>query len=182
MAEAYLDWATHLAYAPGKRLQLADKATRKSVRLANYLARNALQADGSSCCIEPLPQDHRFDAPEWKQWPYNLIHQSFLLNQQWWHNATTGIRGVTKQHENVVEFAARQMLDMVSPANFLATNPELMRRTAGDRRHEPGAGHAQHGRGLGAHDQRPQAGRAPRISRSAATSRSRPARSSIAIA
>ncbi len=129
LAEAYLDWATHLAYAPGKRLQLADKATRKSVRLANYLARNALQPDGSSCCIEPLPQDHRFDAPEWKQWPYNLIHQSFLLNQQWWHNATTGIRGVTKQHENVVEFAARQMLDMVSPANFLATNPELMRRT-----------------------------------------------------
>ncbi|MBI1202995.1 MAG: alpha/beta fold hydrolase [Rhodopseudomonas sp.] len=129
LAEAYLDWATHLAFAPGKRLQLADKAWRKATRLANYATHCALKADPSVACIEPLPQDHRFDAPEWKQWPYNLIHQSFLLTQQWWYNATTGIRGVTPQHENVVEFAARQMLDMMSPANFLATNPELLRRT-----------------------------------------------------
>src|SRR5260221_14433546 len=42
-AEAYLDWVTHLAYAPGKRLQLADKAIRKGVRFANYAGRCALQ-------------------------------------------------------------------------------------------------------------------------------------------
>ena len=30
MAHAYLDWATHLAYSPGKRLQLMDKAVRKA--------------------------------------------------------------------------------------------------------------------------------------------------------
>jgi polyhydroxyalkanoate synthase len=28
LAYAYLDWATHLIYAPGKRLQLFDKAMR----------------------------------------------------------------------------------------------------------------------------------------------------------
>ncbi len=36
LAQAYLDWATHLANAPGKRMQLVDKAMRKGVRLANY--------------------------------------------------------------------------------------------------------------------------------------------------
>jgi polyhydroxyalkanoate synthase subunit PhaC len=36
LAEAYLDWATHLAYAPGKRLQLIDKAVRKAIRFGNY--------------------------------------------------------------------------------------------------------------------------------------------------
>jgi len=60
MAEAYLDWMTHLAYAPGKRLQLADKALRKGVRFANYAGRCATQPDQSERCIEPLPQDKRF--------------------------------------------------------------------------------------------------------------------------
>src|SRR5271167_1186128 len=35
LTEAYLDWATHLANAPGKRMQLLDKAFRKAVRFAN---------------------------------------------------------------------------------------------------------------------------------------------------
>ncbi len=129
VAAAYLDWATHLTFAPGKRAQLVDKAMRKAVRLAGYASRCAMQREKTECCIEPLPQDRRFAAEAWQQWPYNLIHQSFLLHQQWWYNATTGIRGVTRQHENMVEFATRQMLDMVSPSNFLLTNPELLQQT-----------------------------------------------------
>ena len=81
------------------------------------------------CCIEPLPQDKRFIGEDWQKWPYNLMHQAFLLNQQWWHNATTGVRGVTKQHESMVEFASRQILDMFSPSNFILTNPEVLQHT-----------------------------------------------------
>jgi polyhydroxyalkanoate synthase len=129
LAEAYLDWTTHLAFAPGKRLQLVDKAARKAVRFMTYAQRCMLQGGTADCCIEPLPQDRRFVGEDWQKWPYNFIHQSFLLTQQWWHNATTGVRGVTRQHEAVVEFATRQLLDMVSPSNFLLTNPELVQHT-----------------------------------------------------
>lgn len=129
LAKAYFDWATQLAFSPGKRLQLVDKATRKAVRFANYAGRSGMQDGTAEHCIEPLPQDRRFAGEDWKKWPYNLMYQSFLLNQQWWHNATTGIRGVTKHHENMVEFASRQILDMVSPSNFLLTNPEVLRQT-----------------------------------------------------
>jgi polyhydroxyalkanoate synthase len=129
LTHAYLDWATHLVNAPGKRLQLVDKATRKTLRFANYAARYAMSGGKTECCIEVLPQDHRFSAEEWQRWPYNFIYQSFLLQQQWWHNATTGVRGLSRQHENIVNFASRQMLDMVSPSNFLLTNPEVLRHT-----------------------------------------------------
>jgi polyhydroxyalkanoate synthase len=130
LGQAYLDWAIHLGNAPGKQMQLVDKATRKAIRFANYVVHCAMRNDRTEACIEPLPQDKRFVGAEWHQWPYNFIHQAFLLNQQWWHNATTGIRGISKQHEDMVEFMSRQLLDMVSPSNFVATNPEVLRATA----------------------------------------------------
>jgi polyhydroxyalkanoate synthase subunit PhaC len=129
LAHAYLDWVTHLTYAPGKRVQLVDKATRKAVRFTNYASRCAVAGHEAPCCIEPLPQDKRFAGEGWHKWPYNLVHQAFLLHQQWWHNATTGIRGVTKQHESMVEFTSRQILDMFSPSNFILTNPEVLQHT-----------------------------------------------------
>ena len=129
LMQAYSDWATHLAAAPGKRLQLVDKAARKSIRFGNYAYRSALEGAGAENCIEPLPQDRRFAADEWRKWPFNLISQAFLLQQQWWHNATTGVRGVSQKHENMVEFAARQVLDMVAPSNFPMLNPEILQRT-----------------------------------------------------
>jgi polyhydroxyalkanoate synthase len=128
LAAACLDWAVHLAVAPGKQGQLVEKARRKAMRLAHYAASRALGGAGEPC-IQPLPQDRRFSAEAWRGWPFDLVWQGFLLQQQWWHNATTGVRGVTRQHEDVVSFAARQVLDMASPSNFVATNPELLQRT-----------------------------------------------------
>ena len=40
--------------------------------------------------------------------------------------ATSGVRGVTRHHEAVASFTARQILDIFSPSNFLATNPDLL--------------------------------------------------------
>lgn len=129
LTAAYLDWATHLAFSPGKQLQLATKAARKVSRFARYSSKCVLSGTPAERCIEPLPQDRRFAGPEWQQWPYNFLSQAFLLNQQWWYNATTGVRGVTRQHEAMVEFGARQILDMWAPSNFIVTNPEILKQT-----------------------------------------------------
>lgn len=134
LAQAYFDWAMHLAASPGKQVQLAAKAGRKNLRLLDYLLHSATQganAEGCDACkpaITPLPQDHRFNNPMWSHWPYNLYSQAFLLNQQWWHAATSGVMGVGKHHEAMVSFAARQLLDTLAPTNFIATNPELQKR------------------------------------------------------
>jgi polyhydroxyalkanoate synthase len=125
---AYLDWAVHLFASPGKQIELAQKTARKVSRLASYVSRCA-GGDRDALCIEPLPQDKRFANESWRTWPYNILHQAFLLNQQLWHNATTSVRGVSGQHEQMVEFGSRQVLDMFSPSNFLFTNPELQRYT-----------------------------------------------------
>jgi polyhydroxyalkanoate synthase len=125
---AYVDWIAHLGLSPAKQGELARKAWRKAYRLALYLPR-CFDRDATPC-IEPLEQDRRFSHPSWRQFPFNLYSQSFLLTQQWWHNATTEIRGLSRHHEDIVAFVARQLLDMVSPSNFLPTNPEILARTA----------------------------------------------------
>ena len=126
---AYLDWAGHLALSPGQQVYLAMKAARKLARLTGYMTRCALQSGAAEGCIAPLPQDRRFAGEAWRQWPFNVMSQAFLLQQQWWHNATTCLPSMTQQHRNQVEFASRQILDMMAPSNFLFTNPEVLQRT-----------------------------------------------------
>lgn len=127
LALAFEDWLTHLALAPGKQSELVDKALRKLNRLALYAA-NAARGT-CPACIEPLPQDRRFTHEAWQRWPFNLYYQSFLFQQQWWHNATTEVRGVSAHHEQVVTFVMRQWLDMFAPSNFVTTNPEVLAET-----------------------------------------------------
>jgi polyhydroxyalkanoate synthase len=66
------------------------------------------------------------------EWPYNFLSQAFLLQELWWKRATTGIPGVSKHHQNVVSFGARQILDMLAPSNHPLTNPEVLHQTLCD--------------------------------------------------
>ncbi len=125
---AFSDWAMHLANAPGKQQGLAEKAARKWTRLLIYLAHRARDPE-TEPCIEPLANDRRFADPAWRQPPFDAIYQSFLLCQQWWFNATTGVRGVDPAHERIVEFTTRQILDLFSPSNFPWSNPEILSAT-----------------------------------------------------
>lgn len=127
---AYFDWAAHLGSSPGKRVELAQLALEQFAQLTGYLRECATSGPGlPHPCVEPPASDRRFSEPEWRAWPFNLMHQSFLLTEQWWETAARGVWGVEKHHEDVVAFAARQFLDTLSPGNLLATNPVALKRT-----------------------------------------------------
>jgi polyhydroxyalkanoate synthase len=128
LAEQTFDWLAHLAISPGKQMELVENAVRGSARLGMYAVEAATQIS-TPPCTEPLPQDRRFQAAEWQHWPYNLIYQSFLLTEQWWQTATTGVDGVAQRNERGVSFTARQFLDVLSPSNYIWTNPEVARTT-----------------------------------------------------
>ncbi|MCV3271503.1 PHA/PHB synthase family protein [Roseobacter sinensis] len=111
LATAYLDWSLHLMASPDKQADLAAA-----------LLSNPQRQDPS--------QDPRFRDPGWLMQPYKSYAQGFLAVQDWWDRATRGLPGVDPKHERIVNFATRQMLDMMSPSNFAATNPQVMARTA----------------------------------------------------
>ena len=126
---AYMTWLLHLVTSPGKQTQLVEKAWRKLTRFMIFSLQQAIGPGSCPSCIEPLGQDRRFRGAAWQQWPFNLTYQAFLLTQQWWDNAMTGVPGVNREDENIVAFVTRQWLDVYSPSNSLLTNPEVMRAT-----------------------------------------------------
>ncbi len=128
----YMTWLLHLVTSPGKQTQLVEKAWRKLTRFMIFGLQHTGGPGSCPSCIEPLAQDRRFRAAAWQQWPFNLTYQAFLLTQQWWDNAMTGVPGVSKEDENIVAFVTRQWLDVYSPSNSLLTNPEVMQATVSE--------------------------------------------------
>jgi polyhydroxyalkanoate synthase subunit PhaC len=124
---AYADWLSHLLSSPSKQADLAGSYIRRALLWSQYAA----QGWRGECplCVSPAPNDKRFVAPEWHQPPFSMLAQAFLLQQQWWDEATTGVRGVSRHHEEVAAFTTRQWLDMWSPSNFLFTNPQVFKET-----------------------------------------------------
>lgn len=125
---AYLDWSSHLAASPQRQLERARDVVRDTDRFIDAAARAASPAQNPWSVIKPQAQDRRFAAPLWESPPFNLYAQSFLLGERWWHDAATGVHGVSPANEAIVEFSGRQVLDMLAPSNFAASNPEVLQK------------------------------------------------------
>jgi len=126
---AYTDWIQHLIASPDKQLELARAAVLNLMCFIGETAKGTVPPIGGDALALPANSDKRFKDEGWKRFPFNLFAAAHLLTERWWKTATTELPGVSKHHEAVVSFVAQQMLDVVSPANFIATNPELLDET-----------------------------------------------------
>ncbi|CAM2175947.1 polyhydroxyalkanoate synthase subunit PhaC [Burkholderia latens] len=130
LALAMLDWSAHLAVAPGKCFELAAQAWLAAVAPTappNEGGADDAAADGLA--VHAGHADPRFAAREWTAWPFSAYRDGFLSIQRWWRDATRGVPGVERHHQELVGFVARQWLDACSPGNFLATNPVVLDAT-----------------------------------------------------
>jgi len=127
---AFVDWYIHLKFHPVKQIELIEHAQNISYRLWCLLL-DPCSSSGElgQFHVKPTSHDKRFINENWQQLPYYWIYQSFLLTEEWWKNAATNTRGVSRHHEDVTKFTIRQILDMFSPSNFLLTNPEVQKAT-----------------------------------------------------
>jgi len=123
LAQASIDWATHFAVSPSKQAALYQNALQAVSELGAWIF------GGADCPRQPAPRDTRFRSDAWRSWPFNLLEQIFLGTEAWWDEATTGVRGVTRHHEQLANFFARQSLDVLSPSNFPWSNPDVLLRT-----------------------------------------------------
>jgi len=76
----------------------------------------------------PVLKDRRFSAPEWQSNPMSAFSAaSYLLNAEFLMTMADAVEAPPREHQKI-RFAVQQMVDAMSPANFLATNPEAQQK------------------------------------------------------
>jgi polyhydroxyalkanoate synthase len=116
---ALADWAWHLGVSPGRQMELAA--------LAAQLATDTLH--GGDTPAGAADDDPRFRHPDWARWPFNVMRAGFRNAETWWH-AASRLPGMTRHHAELTDFMARQWLGVLTPANWLPTNPVVLNANA----------------------------------------------------
>jgi polyhydroxyalkanoate synthase subunit PhaC len=78
----------------------------------------------------PDPRDNRFADREWTENPYfDFLKQAYVLTSRWADGLVKEADGLDEHTRHKAGFYVKQIASAVSPSNFLATNPELLRTT-----------------------------------------------------
>src|SRR6202166_3700313 len=121
---AWWDWYLNLAKEPPTQLEIMQDAVAKAVDNWTFALRAATGQP-----LPPAEGDARYDGEAWAQWPFNVYARSHRNYVDWWQRACSTVPGVTPENERTLDFVARNALETISPANYLATNPELLETT-----------------------------------------------------
>jgi polyhydroxyalkanoate synthase len=115
-------WLAALGASPARLAELQARYLEEQGRLwASMLG------GGAAPEVAPDPGDRRFAAREWRENPYyDYLRRSYLLAARYLAEAAecVGLEGKARER---LRFAVRQWTDAMSPANFAATNPEVLR-------------------------------------------------------
>src|SRR4051812_1927649 len=95
---------------------------------ANTLKR--MQGEAATPVAAPDPKDARFKDAEWEENPlFDFLKQAYLVTSRWAETLVDEAAGLDEHTRHKAQFYTRQIAAALSPSNFLATNPELLRTT-----------------------------------------------------
>lgn len=117
---AYHSWLAQLLQSPGSMLRLACYPLLHANDYLFYLFKYDKPRDG---------KDVRFHTDNWGYYPWRLWAEQFLQFEDWCLQASGKIPGLPLHVKRTVTFSTRQILDALSPSNFVLTNPDLLQET-----------------------------------------------------
>jgi polyhydroxyalkanoate synthase len=112
---------------------LMQNSARFAALQSNYAARqaqlwNSMLGEQPAPIVAPAPGDRRFAAKEWNDSPYfSYLKQSYLLATGFLTELAQAAELDAKSKERL-QFAVKQWCDAMSPANFAATNPAVLKQ------------------------------------------------------
>src|SRR5579863_2573509 len=121
--------AEHYLTDPQRALQAQTALSKQFLDLWTSTL-HRLKGEAVEPVAPPDASDKRFSAPEWWENPYyDFLKQAYVMTTRWASDLVDSAEGVDKHTRDKAQFYVRQLSAALSPTNFLATNPELLRTT-----------------------------------------------------
>ncbi|UWR21455.1 alpha/beta hydrolase [Sulfitobacter sp. S190] len=124
-AQAYMSEAMN---NPAKLIEHQLEYWTKSV--THFVeAQQALASGELKAPEDRTPADRRFANPMWEKHPYfNFVKQQYMINADALRQAVEDVDDMDPREKQRLQYFSRQIIDMMSPTNFLPTNPDALQR------------------------------------------------------
>ncbi len=127
-AKAIKAYAQEAVSNPAKLIEHQLEFWTKSV--THFVeAQQALVKGNLSAPEDRSATDRRFSNPMWQQHPYfNFVKQQYLMNAEAITQAVDDVVDMEDSEKKRLRYFSRQIIDMMCPTNFLATNPDALQK------------------------------------------------------
>ena len=114
---------------PQRTVEIQTRLGRSYLELFASASRR-LAGEPGEPVAQPDPRDKRFSDPEWSSNQYfDFLKQAYLVTAEWAKYLVEHADQLDPAVRQKAEFYMRQIVNAVSPSNFILTNPELLRTT-----------------------------------------------------
>lgn len=129
IGQTFMEFAGQMAANPAKFMEAQTTLWTQYANLwQSTMARMAGQE--AAPVTAPEPGDRRFKDQEWSDnVVFDYIKQSYLLTSGWLKEQAYDAEGLDEHTAHRIDFYTRQFVDAMSPTNFFATNPQVLRET-----------------------------------------------------
>ncbi|PZO02013.1 MAG: class I poly(R)-hydroxyalkanoic acid synthase [Hyphomicrobiales bacterium] len=114
---------------PRKIIEAQASLTGDFLNLWSTMLKRANGEDAQPVA-EPDKRDARFADPDWSGHPmFDFIKQAYLIGSRWAETMVDKAEDLDPHTREKARFYVKQIASALSPSNFIATNPELLRET-----------------------------------------------------
>lgn len=126
-AEAAQAWWGEAMNNPAKLIETQMSYWSKTV--SNFAEAQQAFVPGQPAHADTTPKDRRFANPMWESNPYfRYIKQQYLTNADAIRQAAADAQDMDPKERRRLAYFTDQIINMMAPTNFLATNPDALER------------------------------------------------------
>ena len=129
IGKAFMEMGTQMMADPAKLAEAQAELWRGYTQLLEVTAKRVAGEEVEPVAV-PAADDKRFKDAAWtEQALFDVIKQSYLMTSQWMQSTVRDVDGLDPATAEKVDFYTRQMVNAMSPSNFAATNPKVLKET-----------------------------------------------------